>query len=75
MRPDLGLSKEAIKSCIKQKASDPKRLLSQLPDLVRTTRSIATFKAGDKRKTTPPAPIPPEGLLRQSHRQHLHPVD
>ena len=34
------------------KASDPKKLLAQLPDLVRTTTQIATFKAGDKRKTT-----------------------
>ena len=32
-------------------ASDPKRLLTQLPDLVRTTTQIATFKAGAKRKT------------------------
>ena len=23
----------------------------------------------------PPSPLPPEGLLRQSHRQPLHPVD
>jgi len=53
MRPDLGLSKEAIKKLVQRsKASDPKRLLSQLPDLVRTTVQIATFKAGSKRKTT-----------------------
>ena len=35
----------------RSKASDPKRLLTQLPDLVRTTTQIATFKAGAKRKT------------------------
>ena len=34
-----------------RKASDPKRLLTELPTLVRTTAQIATFKAGDKRKT------------------------
>ena len=52
MRPDLGLSKEAIKKLVQRsKASDPKRLLAQLPDLVRTTTQIATFKAGAKRKT------------------------
>ena len=32
--------------------ADPKRLLTQLPTLVRTATQIATFKAGDKRKTT-----------------------
>ena len=53
MRPDFELSKEAIKKLVQRsKASDPKRLLTQLPDLVRTTTQIATFKAGDKRKTT-----------------------
>ena len=53
MRPDLGLSKEAIKKLVQRsKASDPKRLLTQLPDLVRTTTQIATFKAGNERKTT-----------------------
>ena len=52
MRPDLKLSKEAIKKLVQRsKASDPKRLLTQLPDLVRTATQIATFKAGDKRKT------------------------
>ncbi|XAT58463.1 hypothetical protein GN241_14505 [Rhodobacteraceae bacterium IMCC1335] len=53
MRPDLELSKEAIKKLVQRsKASNPKRLLTQLPDLVRTATQIATFKAGDKRKTT-----------------------
>ena len=52
MRPDLELSKEASKKLVQRsKASDPKRLLTQLPDLVLTATQIATFKAGDKRKT------------------------
>ena len=52
MRPDLELSKEAIKKLVQRsKASNPKRLLTQLPDLVRTATQIATFKAGDKRQT------------------------
>lgn len=47
MRPDLGLSKEAIKKIVQRsKASDPKQLLMQLPDLVRSTTQLATFKAG-----------------------------
>jgi hypothetical protein len=53
MRPDLELSKEASKKLVQRsKASDPKRLLTQLPELIRTATQIATFKAGDKRKTT-----------------------
>ena len=36
----------------RSKASDPKRLLTQLPTLVRTTTQIAIFKAGNERKTT-----------------------
>ena len=53
IRPDLELSKEAIKKLVQRsKASNPKRLLTQLPDLIRTVTQIATFKAGDKRKTT-----------------------
>jgi hypothetical protein len=52
MRPDLELSKEAIKKLVQRsKASNPKRLLTQLPDLIRTATQIATFKAGAKRKT------------------------
>jgi hypothetical protein len=52
MRPDLGLNKEAIKSVYRRsKASDPKRLLSSFPALVQTSVMIATFKAGNKRKT------------------------
>ena len=53
MKDNLGLSKGAAKKLFQRsKASDPKRLLTQLPTLVRTTTQIATFKAGDKRKTT-----------------------
>ena len=52
MRPDLGLNKEATKKTLQRsKASDPKRLLSSFPVLVRTSVMIATFKAGNKRKT------------------------
>ena len=36
----------------RSKASDPKSLLFTLPTLVRTSSMIATFKAGNKRKTT-----------------------
>ena len=53
MKDNLGLSKEAAKKLFQRsKASDPKRLLTQLPDLVRTTVQIATFKATVKRTTT-----------------------
>jgi hypothetical protein len=55
MRPDLGYAGASARKVFqsdRSKASDPKRLLTQLPDLVRTTTQIATFKAGDKRKTT-----------------------
>jgi hypothetical protein len=54
MRPDLGYAGASSRKLFqsdRSKASDPKRLLTQLPDLVRTTTQIATFKAGDKRKT------------------------
>ena len=52
MRPDLELSKEAIKSLYRRsKSNEPKSVITQLPDLVRTATQIATFKAGDKRKT------------------------
>jgi hypothetical protein len=53
MQHNLGLSKGAAKKLFQRsKASDPKRLLTQLPTLVRTTVQIATFKAGNERKTT-----------------------
>jgi hypothetical protein len=53
MRPDLELSKEAVKSLYRRsKSNEPKSVISQLPDLIRTATQLATFKAGDKRKTT-----------------------
>ncbi|MDA7485564.1 hypothetical protein N9A56_09655, partial [Planktomarina temperata] len=53
MQDNLELSKGAAKKLFQRsKASDPKRLLTQLPTLVRTTTQIATFKAGNERKTT-----------------------
>ena len=52
MRPDLEMSKEAIKSLFHRgDADEPKSLILMLPDLVQTTTQLATFKAGDKRKT------------------------
>jgi hypothetical protein len=52
MQDNLGLSKGAAKKLFQRsKASDPKRLLTQLPTLVRTTVQIVTFKAGNERKT------------------------
>ena len=55
MRPDLGYAGASARKLFqadRSKAYDPKRLLMQLPDLIRTATQIATFKAGDKRKTT-----------------------
>jgi len=55
LRPDLGYAGASARKLFqsdRSKASDPKRLFTQLPDLVRTATQIATFKAGDKRKTT-----------------------
>ena len=55
MRSDLGYAGAKARMLFKpdrSKASDPKRLLTQLPTLVRTTVQIATFKAGNERKTT-----------------------
>jgi len=54
MRSDLdyaGAKARMLYQPDRSKASDPKRLLTQLPDLLRTATQIATFKAGDKRKT------------------------
>ena len=52
MRPDLEMSREAIKSLFRRSnADEPKSLMLMLPDLLQTTIQIATFKAGDKRKT------------------------
>ena len=55
MRPDLGYAGASARKLFqsdRSKASDPKRLLTQLPTLVRTTVQIATFKAGNERKTS-----------------------
>jgi hypothetical protein len=55
MRPDLGYAGAKARMLFqpgRSKASDPKQLIAMLPDLVRTTTQIATFKAGAKRKTT-----------------------
>ena len=53
MKDNLELSKGAAKKLFQRsKASDPKQLLTQLPTLVRTATQIATFKAGNKRKTS-----------------------
>ena len=52
MRPDLGLTKEAIKSASRRSKTDNLKLfLTSLSALVRTSTMIATFKAGNKRKT------------------------
>ena len=54
MRPDLGYAGASARKLFqtdRSKASDPKRFLTQLPDLIRTTTQLAMFKAGDKRKT------------------------
>ena len=55
MRPDLGhagAKARMLYQLDRSKASDPKRLLTQLPDLIRTATQIGTLKAGNKRKTT-----------------------
>jgi len=54
MRPDLGYAGAKARMLYqpdRSKASDPKRLLTLLPGLLRTVAQIATFKAGDKCKT------------------------
>ena len=54
MRSDLGFAGANARMLYqpdRSKTSDSKRLLTQLPDLVRTATQIATFKAGEKRKT------------------------
>ena len=61
MRPDLGLSKEAIKSLYRRsKANEPKTFMTMFPDLLRTTTQLATFKAGNKRKITHSDLFPPK---------------
>jgi hypothetical protein len=54
MRPDLGYAGAKARMLYqpdRSKASDPKRLLTQQPTLVRTTTQIATFNAKVKRTT------------------------
>ncbi len=52
MRSGLGMSMEAIKSLFRRsKAHEPKRLVYMCPGLIQTATQIASFKAGDKRKT------------------------
>jgi hypothetical protein len=53
MQDNFGLSEGAAKKLFQRSdASDPKQILNQLPTLVRTAVQIATFKAGNERKTT-----------------------
>ena len=55
MHHDVGYTGASVRKLFQadlSKASNSKRLLTQLPTLVRTTTQIATFKAGAKRKTT-----------------------
>lgn len=70
MRPDLGYSEDAAKKVYqagRSKASDPKALLKQLPALFRTSVQIATFKAGDKRKTEHTHLFLPKGYSGDPH--------
>ena len=55
MHHDVGYTGASVRKLFQaglSKASNSKRLLTQLPTLVRTTTQIATFKAGAKRTTT-----------------------
>ena len=55
MRPDMGYAGASARKLYqpdRSKASNPKSLLFSLPVLVRASTMIATFKAGNKRKTT-----------------------
>ena len=49
---DIGANARKVFQADRSKVSDPKRLLSQLPDLVRTITQIATFDATVQRSTT-----------------------
>ncbi len=52
MCPYLGLSKAAAKKVLHRAgASEPQRILRSLPDPLKPTTQIATFKAGEKRKS------------------------
>ena len=78
MRPDLGYAGASARKLFqsdRSKASDPKRLLTQLPTLVRTTVQIATFKAGNERKTTHRHLYLPKDYSGSPTSQPLHPVD
>ena len=55
MRPDMGYAGASARKLYqpdRSKASNPKSLLFTLPTLARASTMIATFKAGNKRKTT-----------------------
>ena len=50
--PYLGLSSAAAKKVVQRAgASEPQRILQSLPDLLKPTAQIVTFKAGEKRKS------------------------
>ena len=75
MRPDweyAGANARKLFQSDRLKAADLERRLTQLPDLIRTTTQIATFKAGDKRKTTHQHLFLPKDY---SHHQHLYRMD
>ena len=76
MRPDLGYSEEAAKKVYqagRSKASDPKALLKQLPTLLSASVQIATFKAGDKRKTEHTHLFLPKGYSGDPHAATYQP--
>ena len=76
MQDNLGLSKGAAKKLFQRsKASDPKRLLTQLPTLVRTTTQIATFKAGMNARPPTNTSYLPKDYSGSPTSQPLHPVD
>ena len=54
MWPDLGYAGVSARKLFQSncsEASDSKRLLTQLPELIRNATQLATFKARDERKT------------------------
>jgi len=66
----LGYSEEAAKKAYKagsSKASDPKALLKPPPTLFRNLVQVATFRAGDKRKTTDSHLFLPKGYGGDPH--------
>ena len=75
MRPNLGYAGAGARKLYqpdRTKAFDPQSPLSSLLVLVRASTMIATFKAGNKRKTTQPS-IPSKELFRRSHHISLQP--